>query len=286
MTLAIRLSLALLAAVSAQASIITALETEHFFGGTPGPGRLESYMGSFNPAGQSVALSFNSGGITPNTFQGSASSSAGPLLLTASASVNAFTPSELNDNDPPMNSTNRIALSRSRIQDGGAVITGGVGSGRFLPVYRVYGSFNNAHSQGRIVAQVCSGLNGCGLGVAAANNGGAESFDVIYSPNPGSHIFTFGQPFNVYFFITLLMLMDNGAEELSPGQMSGAVNLEILGYSIVDSNNNPVPSAQLTSDLFNNRGIPSNPVPEPGSFALVTLGGVAALLARSKFSAR
>ncbi len=258
------------------------LRNAHFFGGTPGPTREILQSGTFTPSSsESDTYVFSTGGAAPVVFTGTAASQGTPFALTVSNLIEAGSPTALQFNLSPNDPTDFVSLVQSRVQENGLIATGGSGVAYLLPTFRVDGAFEDAHALAVATASICAGIQSCAATGLGFSSGGAQALDLLYTPAIGASTeFTFGQAFNLFFFLSSGVNSSAVGSLAAGGPIGGDFRLRLEGYRIVDANGVDIDRASLTSDLLN----PAR-VPEPATL-LVTAAGLAAVLRRRATSRR
>lgn len=248
--------------------ITYSLREGRFFGGVPDASRDVTSSGAFTPAtNAALPATYSTGGPSPVTFTGNATTQGTPLELRATNTVVAQSSTALQFNVAPFDDTSFVTLVQSRLQENGVVVTGASGTGYLLPHFRVDGTFSDAHATAFGQLGICAGISACAATGLGNSSAGVQALDVLFTPGIGAQTaFTFGTPFNFFFFLSS-GISSGTSGTLAPGSVSADFRLRLLGFSVVDANGNDISGAVVHSDLA--------PVPEPAVSALLLLGVMA-----------
>ena len=221
-----------------------------------------------------VSFSSNPGDPNANTYDGTASISAGPFALVTHNAVTIGTPTTTFDNF--------LSVVAAGIDESGVTITGGSGSGFLLPTFHVFGVMTDSSPNASVSAAICAGNGACNLaGLFGPFSAGVHNVDGFYTPMADSTTsFQFGTPFEFFFAYSGAILTSNG----NPGgPVTSELTLQFVGFQVVDAAGQPIRGAQIHSQFLD-----AASTPEPGTAgmfvaALSILGTIAA---RKKTSER
>jgi len=267
---------ALLALAAPAAADVTYFHRDaRFFGETVG--RETTAGGTFTvPLSEQLPVNFSTGGGTPTTFDALATTQGAPFRLGASNYVSAAANTALSFNIAPNDPTNIVSLVQSGITDNSVTITGGSGTAYLLPTFRITGSFDDSHASAFASVSMCAGVNSCNpMNVATSLT--STVVDALFTPDIGlSTDFIFDTPFTLFFFMSA-GIASSSIGNLAPGALGAdfAGGLELVGFSVVDANGDPLPGAVIHSDFLD-----LLTVPEPAPLALIALGLSALILRR------
>jgi hypothetical protein len=180
----------------------------------------------------------------------------------------------------------QLSAVTAGIDDFGVTITGGTGTGHFLPTFHIFGVESDTSPDTSVGPSICVGDNVCDVSSIPGNPGIPRFFgsqatlaniDGFFTPPMDSTTsFTFGTPFTFFFFY-------GGYIDLFLGTPGGSVTsdltLRFAGYQIVDDAGNPIPGAQVHSQFLD---AVSTPEPEAALMGLAAIAVLGLAAARRK----
>ena len=258
MTQRLTLLLALgLYAASLRAGVIYTLRDSRYFPDAPSAFTINSsgLFTSTTSASLPDSFSSNPGSPTADTFDGTASTDTGPFTLETQNSVTINTATSV------FQSLGILSIVQSGIQDSSVTITGGSGTGYFLPTFHVFGTESDTNPNASVGDSICAGNASCILSdIFGTFTGGVHNVDGFYTPAIGSQTsFQFGTPFNFFFFFGS-SIQGQG----SPGGTATAdLTLQFAGFQVVDGNGTAIAGAQVHSQFLDALA------PEPGTGAMI-----------------
>ncbi len=253
-----------LCATSLHAGVVYNLRDSRYFpsAATPFTITASTAFTSTTSASLPDSYSSNPGSPSSDTFDGNATVNGSPFTLGTQNSVT------LNTDTTDYQNLGLLSIVQSGIDDSSVTITGGSGTGYFLPVFHVFGTESNSNPNAVVSDNICAGNGTCLLSSVFGNfTSGVHSVDGFYSPSIGADTsFQFGTPFNFFFFFGS-GIQGSGA---AGGTTTADLTLQWAGFQVVSVDGRAIPGVQVHSDFL------GAITPEPGTAG--TLAAAAVLL--------